>query len=78
MLFPFIANPEIAATASTQQRSGRVQPVFAAQPSGDPRARRAAAAARTPEAVRFQSSTRFVQFPVGELSVGMQDKKGVL
>ena len=78
VLFPFIANPEIAATASTQQRSGRVQPVFSVQPSGNPRARRAAAAARTPEAVRFQSSTRFVQFPVGELSVGMQDKKGVL
>ena len=78
VLFPFIANPEIAATASTQQRSGRVQPVFSVQPSGNPRARRAAAAARTPEAVRFQSSTRFVQFPASELSLGMQDKKGVL
>ncbi|MGM9557663.1 MAG: peptidoglycan-binding protein [Oscillospiraceae bacterium] len=83
VLFPFITNPEAApavpaAQTSAQRRSARVQPVFAAQALGDPRARRAAAAARTPEAVRFQSSTRFVQFPVGELSVGMQDKKGVL
>ena len=78
VLFPFIANPEAAAAASAPRRNGRVQPVFAAQPSGDPRARRAAAAARTPEAVRFQSSTRFVQFPASELSLGMQDKKGVL
>ena len=57
-----------------------MQPVFAAQPLNAARARRAvpAAVAITPEAARFQSSTRFVQFPVGELSVGMQDKKGVL
>ena len=78
VLFPFIANPEAAAAASAPRRNGRVQPVFAAQPSGDPRARRAAASARTPETVRFQSSTRFVQFPASELSLGMQDKKGVL
>ena len=79
-LFPFIANPEAAPAAqvSSQRRNARVQPVFAAQPFNDTRARRAAAAARTPETARFQSSTRFVQFPVGVLSVGMQDKKGVL
>ena len=82
-LFPFITNPEAApsapaAQASSPRRNARVQPVFAAQPFSDTRARRAAAAARTPETVRFQSSTRFVQFPVGVLSVGMQDRKGVL
>lgn len=84
VLFPFLTNPNPApaqaAAASAPRRNTRVQPVFAAQPLNAARARRAvpAAVAITPEAARFQSSTRFVQFPVGELSVGMQDKKGVL
>ncbi|MCI5993160.1 MAG: peptidoglycan-binding protein [Clostridiales bacterium] len=84
VLFPFLTNPNPApaqaAAASAPRRNTRVQPVFAAQPLNAARARRAvpAAVAITPEAARFQSSTRFVQFPVGELSVGMQDQKGVL
>ena len=84
VLFPFLTNPNPApaqaAAASAPRRNTRVQPVFAAQPLNAARARRAvpAAVAITPEAARFQSSTRFVQFPRSTLSIDMQDQKGVL
>lgn len=48
-----------------QTSSARVQPVFAPQ-------------SVPPAGARYQHSTRFVQFPLGTLSVGMRDGRGIL